>query len=187
MRDRCDRTKDILVSSRVSKRRRLQRGAAPRQQRFAGLRDALWALADLLLHRGNTKHSGLARIMQPLSDREAVVRERQEAELLQSLSRRSHPPAYASRSTLESLVLLQARLRMWGIKAVMIDYAMFGSSEGINWRVTGFISGMADRDAASFAITTATHKYAKWVLVDDASPLAGQLVRLRPAAARGVA
>ena len=176
MRDR--NPEDTNVAKLQSERGLLRRDAACRRRRFTVVRDVLSALVAMMRKSDELKRPDLKRFSRPSIHRDSVMREQREAELLQSLGRRSHPPAYASRSTLENLVLLQARMKLWGIKAVMIDYGKSESSEGINWRIVGFISGTADRDAARLAITAAAHRYATWVLVDDADPLSGKMVTL---------
>lgn len=115
------------------------------------------------------------RFTQPSVKRAALTQ--QQVQLLESFSQRSHSPTYASRATLESLVLSRSRLKFWGIEAVIIDYTRIGSSEGSNWRIVGFASGKVDRDAALLAITAAAEGYAMWIMVEDADPSAGGLVR----------
>ncbi len=71
---------------------------------------------------------------------------------------------------------MQARSFVWGIKAVVVDYAKTASSESSNWCVVGFASGTADRDQAACAIELAARKYATWVMVDDADPRADEAI-----------
>ena len=82
-------------------------------------------------------------------------------------------PAYVSRSTLEDLMLRQTQSLVWGIRAVVVDYARSGTS---NWRVVGFANGNADREAAAQAVASATCKYAAWVMVEDTDPRANARV-----------
>lgn len=101
-----------------------------------------------------------------------------DVDLLRGLSRRGHPPSYATRSTIEALLLLRARSIVWGVGSVVIDYA--ATHDGpCNWRLLGFAYGTAEHDKAAYAVHLAAASYSDWILVPDGDPRTDRPVDLK--------